>query len=120
MTATAGSVEDLRAAVRGSVITRADAGYQAARRVWNASIDRHPAAIVRCRGAADVIAAVSFARDNHLPLAIRGGAHNVAGRCTCDDGVVVDFSEMKAIRVDPDGRTARAEPGLRWSEFDRE
>ena len=120
MTATAGSVDDLRAAVRGTVITPADAGYEEARRVWNASIDRRPAAIVRCRAAADVIASVNFARDNHLQLAVRGGAHNVAGRCTCDDGVVVDFSEMKAIRVDPHARSVRAEPGLRWSEFDRE
>ena len=70
--------------------------------------------------AADVIAAVNFARDNHLPLAIRGGAHNVAGRCTCDDGIVIDFSEMKSIRVDPAAQTVRAEPGLRWAEFDRE
>src|SRR3954469_23467773 len=120
MTTAAGSVEDLRAAVRGTVITPADAAYEDARRVWNAIIDRRPAAIVRCRAAADVITAVNFARDNHLPLAVRGGAHNVAGRCTCDNGIVVDFSEMKSIRVDPAARTARAEPGLRWSEFDRE
>src|SRR5215204_3724042 len=120
MTVQAESIEGLRTAVRGSVITPADAGYDDARRVWNAAIDRRPAAIVRCRAAADVIAAVNFARDNHLPLAVRGGAHNVAGRCTCDDGVVIDFSEMKSLRVDQTARTARAEPGLRWSEFDRE
>ena len=120
MTVQAESIEGLRTAVRGSVITPADAGYDDARRVWNAVIDRRPAAIVRCRAAADVIAAVNFARDYHLPLAVRGGAHNVAGRCTCDDGIVIDFSEMKSIRVDPAAQTVRAEPGLRWSEFDRE
>ena len=120
MTAKAESIEGLRTAVRGRVIAPADAGYDDARRVWNATIDRRPAAIVRCRSAADVIAAVNFARDNRLPLAIRGGAHNVAGRCTCDDGIVIDFSEMKSIRVDPAAETVRAEPGLRWAEFDRE
>jgi FAD/FMN-containing dehydrogenase len=120
MTAQAGTLDELRAAVRGDVITPADAGYDAARQVWNAIIDRRPAAIVRVRSAADVIAAVNFTRDSHLPLAIRGGGHNVAGRCTCDDGIVVDFSEMKGIRVDPAARAVRAEPGLRWAEFDRE
>jgi FAD/FMN-containing dehydrogenase len=120
MTAQAGTIDDLRAATRGNVITPADAGYDDARRVWNAIIDRRPAAMVRCRSAADVIATVNFARDNRLPLAVRGGGHNVAGRCTCDDGIVIDFSEMKSIRVDPVAQTVRAEPGLRWSEFDRE
>jgi len=120
MTVQAESIESLRTAVRGNVITPADAGYDDARRVWNAIIDRRPAAIVRCRAAADVIATVNFARDNHLPLAIRGGAHNVAGRCTCDVGIVIDFSEMKSIRVDPAAQTVRAEPGLRWAELDRE
>ena len=79
-------------------------------------IDRRPAAIVRCRTAADVINVVRFARDARLPLAIRGGAHGIAGRATCDDGIVIDFAEMKGIRVDPVNRTARAEPGLRWAE----
>ena len=119
MTVQSESIEGLRAAVRGSVITPADAGYHDARRVWNAVIDRRPAAIVRCRAAADVITAVNFARDNHLPLAVRGGAHNVAGRCTCDDGIVIDFSEMKSIRPSIRPRRPLApEPGLRWSEFD--
>ena len=120
MTAQADLIDGLRTAVRGSVITPADAGYDEARRVWNAVIDRRPAAIIRCRSAADVIPTVNFARDNRLPLAVRGGAHNVAGRCTCDDGIVIDFSEMKSIRVDPAAETVRAEPGLRWAEFDRE
>jgi FAD/FMN-containing dehydrogenase len=114
------SVEDLRRQQRGAVITPADPEYATARRVWNAMIDKRPAAIARCRSAVDVMSAVNFARDAGLPIAIRGGAHNVAGRATCDDGLVIDLSEMKGIRVDPGTRTVRAEPGLRWSEFDRE
>jgi FAD/FMN-containing dehydrogenase len=114
------SVERLQQVHRGTLITAADAGYDEARRVWNAMIDRRPAVIARCRGAADVVAAVNFARENGLPLAVRGGAHSIAGRCVCDDGVVVDFAEMKGIRVDPDARTARAEPGVKWTELDRE
>lgn len=113
-------VDELRKAHRGAVITKEDPGYEEGRRVWNAIIDKRPAVILRCRTAVDVIAAVNFARETGLPLAIRGGAHNVSGRATCDDGVVIDFAEMKSIRVDPAARTARAEPGVRWGEFDRE
>jgi FAD/FMN-containing dehydrogenase len=113
-------LDRLRNSVRGAVIVPADGAYEKARRVWNAMIDRRPAAIVRARGAVDVIAAVNFARDRNLPLAIRGGAHGIAGTGTCDDGLVIDFSEMKAIRIDRQARTTRAEPGLKWVEFDRE
>jgi FAD/FMN-containing dehydrogenase len=115
-----GGVDELRKAHRGAVITRDDPAYEEGRRVWNAIIDKRPAVILRCRTAVDVIAVVNFARDTGLPLAIRGGAHNVSGRATCDDGLVIDFAEMKSIRVDPAARTARAEPGVRWGEFDRE
>jgi FAD/FMN-containing dehydrogenase len=83
-------------------------------------IDRRPTVIARPRGAADVIACVRFAQTDSLPVAIRGGGHNVAGRCVCDQGLVIDFSDMKGIRVDPAAKTARAQPGLRWTEFDRE
>jgi FAD/FMN-containing dehydrogenase len=83
-------------------------------------IDRSPALIVRCAGAADVIAAVSFARDHHLALAVRGGGHSAAGSSVCDDGLMLDLSLMKAIRVDPARRTVRAEPGVTWAELDRE
>ena len=113
-------VEELRKNHRGAVITPEESAYDPGRRVWNAMIDRRPALIVRPRSAVDVMAAVNFARDNHLPLAIRGGAHSVAGNSTCDAGLVIDFCDMKAIHVDPKARTVRAEPGLRWSEFDRE
>jgi FAD/FMN-containing dehydrogenase len=102
------------------VITPDDPGYEEGRRVWNASIDKRPAVIMRCRTAADVVAAVNFARERGLSIAVRGGAHNVAGKATCDGGVVIDFAEMKKITVDPSARTARAEPGARWTDFDRE
>jgi FAD/FMN-containing dehydrogenase len=112
-------IQEFRSRHSGSVIEPGDADYDVARRVWNAMIDRRPAVIARCRSAADVVVAVTFARANGLPIAIRGGAHNVAGRATCDDGLVIDFSDMRGISVDAGARTARAEPGLRWEEFDR-
>jgi FAD/FMN-containing dehydrogenase len=115
-----GSIEQLQQRHRGALITPDDPRYEEGRRVWNAMIDRRPRVIARCRGVADVIAAVNFAREHGLPLAIRGGAHSIAGRSTCDDGVVIDFADMKSIRVDPAARTARAEPGVRWTELDRE
>jgi FAD/FMN-containing dehydrogenase len=114
------TVEALRNSHRGAVITPHDPGYEEGRRVWNAMIDKRPALIARCRSAVDVMTAVNFARESGLPVAVRGGAHNIAGKATCDDGIVIDCSEMKGIRVDPVARTARAEPGLRWAEFDRE
>ena len=112
-------VAELRRRHRGVVIAPGDPAYEQGRRVWNAMIDRHPALIARCRDAADAVAAVEFARDRGLPLAIRGGAHGIGGRGTCDAGLVLDFADMKAMTVDAAARTARAEPGLRWTEFDR-
>lgn len=105
---------------RGRLVTDADDDYDEWRRVWNAMIDRRPSVIARCTGAADVIAALAFAREQELPVAVRGGGHNVAGLSTCDDGVVLDLTSMKDIQVDGQSGTARAEPGLRWAEFDRE
>jgi FAD/FMN-containing dehydrogenase len=112
--------DELNAQLRGDLILPADRRYDETRRVWNAMIDRRPAAIARPRDAADVIACVRFARAHGLQIAVRGGGHSIAGRCVCDDGLVIDFSDMKAITIDPAARTARAEPGLRWTEFDRE
>jgi FAD/FMN-containing dehydrogenase len=120
MTIPADALKDFRQLHRGDLIGPDDARYEEARRVWNAMVDRRPAVIARPRGAADVIACVQFAQKQGVPLAIRGGGHNVAGRSVCDGGLVIDFADMKAIRVDPVARTARAEPGLRWTEFDRE
>ena len=112
------AIEELRARLRGDLITRNDDEYEAARKVFNAMIDRHPALIVRCADVADVMAAVDFARDNRLTLAIRGGGHNVAGFGSCDDGLVIDMSRMKGIRVDPQSRTVRADGGCTWGDVD--
>lgn len=122
-----GPVEELRSARAGhpalrsaEVLQPADPGYDEARKIWNGAIDKRPAAIVRCAGVADVIAALKFARDRDPVVAVRGGGHNVAGTATCDGGLVIDLSPMKGIRVDPVRRVARAEPGVLWGEFDRE
>jgi FAD/FMN-containing dehydrogenase len=103
----------------GEIVADSDEGYDVARRVWNAMIDLRPYLIVRPRNASDVAAAVNFARDERLPLAIRGGAHSVAGMGTCDGGVVIDFSSMKNVVVDAEKRTARAGPGAKWTDFDK-
>ena len=108
----------LASGLRGRIIRPGDGDYEDARHVWNAIIDRHPTLIVRPTVAADVVAAVNFARDNALLVSVRSGGHNVAGNAVCDGGMVIDFSAMKAISVDPQARTATAEPGVRWGEFD--
>jgi FAD/FMN-containing dehydrogenase len=113
-------IEDFRNGLRGELLQPGDAGYDVARIVWNGMIDRRPALIVRCRGAADVIAAVNFAREHRLILAVRGGGHNVAGNAVCDGGLMIDLSLMKGIRVDPQAQAARAEPGVLWGELDCE
>ena len=113
-------VERLRAGVRGPVILPADPGYDAARAIWNGAIDRRPACIARCTGVADVVAAVGFARERDLLVAVRSGGHGVGGHALCEGGLVIDLSPMKGIRVDPVARTARAEAGVLWGELDRE
>ena len=105
---------------RGQLITADDADYDAARAVWNGAIDRRPRLIARCRGTADIAAAVRFARDHELEIAIRGGGHNVAGTAVCDDGIVIDLSAMRAVWVDRAGRTARVQGGALWSDVDNE
>jgi FAD/FMN-containing dehydrogenase len=110
----------LRNSVRGTVIGPGDAGYDQARSIWNGAIDRRPACIVRCAGVADVIASVRHARDHDLEIAIRGGGHNVAGTAVCDDGIVIDLSELRAVSVDPTSRTARVQGGALWGDVDRE
>jgi FAD/FMN-containing dehydrogenase len=109
---------ELRAEIAGAVLAPADAGYDEARRVWNGMIDRRPALIVRCAGTDDVSAAVGFARSEGLEIAVRGGGHNVAGNGTCDGGLVIDLSPMKAVEVDVAARTATAQGGLTWGELD--
>jgi FAD/FMN-containing dehydrogenase len=110
----------LRAALRGDLLTPDDADYDRTRQVYNAMIDRRPALIARCAGAADVVAAVTFARAEGLPVSVRGGGHNVSGKAVCDGGLMIDLAPMKACRVDPGCRTARAEPGLTLAEFDHD
>jgi len=114
------TVETFTGQVHGEVLQSGDAGYEEARRVWNAMIDREPALIVRCTGAADVMTAVDFAREFDLQLAVKGGGHNVAGNAICDDGLVIDLSPMDAVRVDPDARVARVQGGAVWGDFDHE
>ncbi|EJN58180.1 FAD-binding oxidoreductase [Halogranum rubrum] len=113
-------LETLAERVVGQVIRPGDAGYDEARSVWNGLIDRRPAAIVRCTGTADIVACVDTAREQDLPISIRGGGHNVAGTAVCDDGVVVDCSEMRGVWVDADARRVRVQAGATIGDVDRE
>jgi len=110
-------VDQLREQLRGQVVTPDDASYDDARRVHNAMIDKRPALIVRPANAGDVMTTVRFAAERRLPLAVRGGAHSVPGFGTCDDGVVLDLSSMRGVRIDPAHRTARVEGGATWGDF---
>jgi FAD/FMN-containing dehydrogenase len=112
------AIAALRVAVQGSVVTPADAGYDAARRVWNGMIDRRPLAIVQAAGPEDVAATLRLARDTGAPLAIRGGGHNVAGNGTVDDGIVLDMGALRAVEVDADARRARVGAGARLADVD--
>ena len=103
----------------GRLITAGHAEYDTARAVWNGRIDRHPRLIARCGGTADVAAAVRFAREHDLEIAVRGGGHNVAGTAVCDDGIVIDLSAMRAVRVDPHSATAQVQGGALWSDVDQ-
>ena len=109
----------LTSSLRGELLLPGDDGYDAARSLWNAMHDRRPALVVRCGDASDVVSSVNFARTHSLPVAVRGGGHNVSGSGSCDGGVLLDMSRLKRVQVDPISRTARAQPGLTWGEFDR-
>jgi hypothetical protein len=104
----------------GQLLGPGDGGYDDARRVHNALIDRHPVLIARCLGTADVLAAVDLARERGLEISVRGGGHNVGGRAVTEGGVMIDLSLMKGIHVDPAARTARAQGGVTWAELNRE
>ena len=119
MPTTSSDLSQFKGNLHGQLITSHDGDYEEARTVWNGMIDKRPELIVRCTDKSDVINAVNFARANHLLTAIRGGGHNVAGFGTCDGGMVIDLSPMKDIAVDAASRTARAEAGLTWGEFDK-
>jgi len=112
------SLDQLKSAFRGELIQPTDPNYHSARKVYNGMIDKHPQLIARCVDVADVIAAVNYGRDNGLLTAIRGGGHNGAGLGTCDDGLVIDLSRMKGIRVDPVTKTVRVEGGCVWGDVD--
>jgi FAD/FMN-containing dehydrogenase len=114
----AAAVDEFRSHLRGELIRPGDPSYEQARQVYNAMIDRRPAMIARCVDVADVISAVTFARQQQLTLAVRGGGHNGAGLGTCDGGLVIDLSPMKGIRVDPSNRTVRVEGGCTWGDVD--
>lgn len=126
MTTSAGSlpgtaeVEGLKAALRGQLLLPGDDGYEGARKIHNGMIDRRPAMIARCAGVADVMRAVSFARASELAISVRGGGHGIAGFAVCEGGMMIDLSPMKSVRVDPAERTARAEGGATWGDFDDE
>ncbi|PYT13143.1 MAG: hypothetical protein DMG59_21375 [Acidobacteria bacterium] len=113
-------LRELAATVRGRVCVRTSEEYDQARQVWNGMIDKRPLAIIAAVGVGDVRAAVKFAQARGLPVAVRGGGHNVAGNATCDDGIVIDLAQMKSVRVDPAARRARAEGGVLWREYDHE
>lgn len=114
------AVEAFKASLRGKLLTADCAGYDEARAIWNAMIDRRPALIVRCVGTVDVIRAVDFAQRNKLLIAVRGGGHNIAGNAVCDGGLMIDLSPMKSVRVNPETRRAYVEPGATLSDFDHE
>ena len=113
-------VEDFAKRLRGQWVTPGSLEYEPARTVWNAMIDRRPTAIVRCRGAADVMCAVRFASEHDLLISVRGGGHSVAGNSVAQDGLMIDLSLMQSVRVDPAARTARVEPGVTLGGFDQE
>jgi len=113
-------IQGFKSAFQGKVFEPADAGYNDARRIWNASVDKHPRLIARCSGVADVIAAVKFARANKLVTAIRGGGHNVGGRALCDEGIVIDLSGMRSVYVDSEKQIVRVQGGATLGDVDRE
>src|SRR6185369_9856905 len=112
-------VEELRGSLRGQLLTPGQEGYDTARRIWNGAFDRKPALIARCANAADVSQAVKFARAHDLLVAVRGGGHSLSGQSLCDGGLMIDLSQMKTVRVDPQARRATVEAGTLLGQFDR-
>ena len=112
-------IETLKSRVKGQIVLPNDPNYNEVREIWNAMIDRKPAVIVQCAEADDVLHALSYARENGLEISIRGGGHNIAGSALCNNGVLIDFSHMKAIRVDAQKRRAYVEPGATLGDFDK-
>lgn len=119
-TVEAAAIEQLKASLRGALLLPGDDGYDKARTVWNAMIDRRPALVARCAGVADIQQAVAFARKYGALTAIKGGGHNIAGNAVCDGGLLIDLSNMRSVRVDPQARIAHVEPGATLADFDHE
>src|ERR1700728_83024 len=113
-------VEAFRSDFHGQIILPPDLGYDTARRIWNASIEKCQGMIARCSGVADVVSAVTFARANNLLVAVRSGGHNVGGRALCDDGIVIDLSAMKGVFINPHARTVLVQAGATLGDVDRE
>ncbi len=114
------AVAAFKAGLRGQLLRPGDDAYDGARKIWNGMFDRRPALIARCAGTADVVSAVNFARDQGLQVAVRGGGHSFPGHSVCNGGLIIDLSPMRGIRVDPAARTAQAQPGAKWIDFDHE
>ncbi len=111
-------LQTLGSKLSGRILVPADPDYEQARQVWNAMIDRRPAVIVQCAGRDDARLALRFAREHDLEIAIRGGGHNIAGNGICDGGLLIDFSGLRAVEVDPDARIARVQPGATLADLD--
>ena len=114
------TLETFKGQIRGNLLTPEDAGYEEARTIWNAMIDRKPALIAECMGVADIMDAVNFARDNDLLAAVREAGHNIAGKAIADDALMIDLSGLKSVRIDPDFRRAYVGPGATLGDFDHE
>jgi FAD/FMN-containing dehydrogenase len=114
------TVKELQDSLRGDLLLKGDVGYDNARAVWNAMIDKHPALIARCEGAMDVVNSINFARDNHLRVAVRGGGHSISGKSVCEGGLMIDMSNMNSVRVNKKASTARADGGCLEGHIDRE
>ncbi|HEU4517391.1 MAG TPA: FAD-dependent oxidoreductase, partial [Steroidobacteraceae bacterium] len=114
----AAAIAALKRDLNGKVVLPHDAAYESARKIWNGMVDKRPAVIVRCLHTSDVVRAVQFARDSGLPLAVRGGGHNIAGNATCDDGIVIDLSQMNTVSVNPGLRRAHVGGGALLADVD--
>src|SRR5829696_3252876 len=114
------TVQNFTASLRGGVLRPTDEGYDEARKIHNGMIERRPTLIARCAGVADVITSIRFARDQRLLVSVRGGGHSIPGFSVCDGGLMIDLSRMRGVRVDPARRTARAQGGATWGDFDHE
>ena len=120
MSIPAAKITDFATSFSGPLVKPGDADYDQVRQVHNGFVDKRPALIARCRGVADIAAAIKFARANNVPIAVRGGGHNPSGRALIEGGLVIDLSLMKGVLVDPEAKTARAQGGVTWAEFNRE